>query len=49
MLFSRRAIVKTLMRSLKDVRVEVGGQTGLKLRHRVTLVEIGILSLDAAP
>ena len=31
------------------VEVEIGGQTGLQLTHRVILVEIDVLILDAAP
>jgi len=31
------------------VEVEVGGQTGLQLTHRVILVEIDVVVFDAAP
>ena len=49
MLFSRCAIVETLMRSLMVVEVEVGGQPSLQLTHCVILVEIDVLVFDAAP
>lgn len=41
MLFSRRAVVKTLKRSSKVDEVEISGQTCLSLAHCVIQVEVG--------
>ena len=49
MLFSRRAIVETLMRSFMVVEIEKSGQSGLQLAHCVVLVEIDVLVFYAAP
>ena len=49
MLFSRCAVVETLMGSFMVVEVEVGGQAGSELTHGVILVEIDVLVFDAAP
>lgn len=49
MLFSRRAIVETLMRSFMVIEVEISGQTVVQLVHCVILVEIDVLVLDAVP
>ena len=49
MLFRRRAIVETLMWSFMVVEIEIGGQPGVQLAHRVILVEIDVLTFDAAP
>ena len=47
MLFGRRAIVETLVWPFMVVEVEVAGQSGLQLAHRVVLVEIDVLIFDA--
>ena len=49
MLFGRRAIGETLMRSCMVAKVEVVGQSGMQLEHCVVLVEIDVLIFDAAP
>ena len=49
LLFRRRAVVETLMRSFMVVEVEIGGQPGQQHTDRVILVEIDLFLLDAAP
>ena len=49
MLFRRRAIVETLMRSLMVVEVEIGAHPSIQLTDRVILVEIDVFVFDAAP
>ena len=49
MLFNWWSIVETLTRSLMVVEVEIVGQSGLQLTHRVILLGIDILKFDAAP
>ena len=48
MLFRRRAIVGTLMRSFVAIEVEIGGQPSVQLTYCVILIEVDVLVLDAA-
>ncbi len=49
MLFRRRAIVETLMRSLMVVEVEIGARPNVQPTYCVILVEIDVFVLYAAP
>jgi len=48
-LFSRRAVVETLMWSFMIVEVEIGGQPSVQLTYSVILAEIDVFIFDAAP
>ncbi len=48
-LFSGCGIVETLVWSFMVVEVEIGGQPGTQLRHRVILVEIDVFTFNATP